>query len=292
MNDADFPPPAEQTDERYRHWLRRCEPRGASNYDAHQALDNLAAPEPAIQAIDGDLYTAYVYDHPFDPLYNVVIDHRDWVEDLSFDRDDVADHEQGDGVLRRWLEDRTDPTPRPLHISPSFEPTRLDAEEAILAHLLNHTDGIEAFQWLPAETFTSDLRQAVYQALRELDDYRHAATPETVSRGADYYIRPLTEEEALFRNRPEPAPYVNRLALTRVEPDAAQTAARELHRWDLRQTLNTRASTYLRAEHPDRATAHQHRHPQTPTGSRAQPENLTPRHHQPPASHPPTSRPG
>ncbi len=224
-------------------WLDNCRRRDALNgYDPHQSLDDLATSRPAVYGVDGDRYTAYVYDHPYDELYKVVIDHIDYVEDLSFPRDAVPDNQRGDGVLVRWLNDRTDPSPRPLTAAPSYQRTRLDAEETILACALSHPDRLESLRWVPTGIFTGELRRAAYAALREMQPFDARDDLEALVGQTRRQMQPLTPEQAFFRSEPDPATYLRRLAVTRAQPGAAIEAAYQLSQWDLRESLRTQAA--------------------------------------------------
>jgi hypothetical protein len=226
------------------HWLRLCSNR-ESGRDPHEWLaDLVGGGRRPVYGVDGDQYSPYVHDHPFDPLYSVVIDHLGTVEHVSLSRDDVPDNHRGDGVLERWLADRTDTSPRPLQPAPSREPTRIDTEETILANLIANPEQLNAFRWLPPETFTAELRRAIYTTLRDTDTAGRPLDLDNVIAGAQARITPLTDIEELFRTAPDVAPYLHRLAVTPPDPDAAMTAAAQLHQWDVRQSLSPHAAYY------------------------------------------------
>jgi hypothetical protein len=158
----------------------------------------------------------------------------------------VPDNARGDGVIRAWVEDRTDPSPRPLHPAPSYAPARLDQEEAILAHLLAHPDDLYDLNWLPADVFTADLRHLYLTTMRSLHDGSQAMPVDAVAAGVDATLSQLSPwHRTAVENTSSPQAYLHRTALTPVEPLAAFANAEHLLATDTRLSLVTAATTYV-----------------------------------------------
>lgn len=229
----------------WQHWLSNCWRHDDPLGDPHPFLERLVGGGPTQYGVDGDAYKPYVYDHPFDPFYAVVIDRHDAFEEIKFPRDDVPDNQRGDGVLVRWLNDRLDTAARPLQQAPAYHRTRLDAEEAVLAHLLAHPEDVASLRWLPAATFTGELRRTAYAILHDLHVPGRNSDVNVLINAVRDRMPPLTPEERSYRPALDTGAYLHRLAVTGAEPAAAMAIAAELHEWDLRQSLRTQAAFHL-----------------------------------------------
>lgn len=148
------------------------------------------------------------------------------------------------GQALKWVEGRGGAARGPLAAPPVPEPPRAWLEDIVLARLLRHPDetpGVREF--LPPDTFTSDVRYDVYAAMTML-----AAGDEAYSLDAVHgeimrmlrYVPPCEMARYGGGQVPSPGAYLSRLAQTQASQDGAADAITALCRQD--------AGEYVREE--------------------------------------------
>lgn len=224
-------------------YANRC--RNEAPGELHDIVEGVAPRHVHRYGIDGGLYSAYIYDHPHDPLYMAVVDYPGYVDDLSFSRPPVGVSERGDRPIHAWVTDRMDRRPLPLHPSGANEPSRLE-RETVLAHLIAHPDQLGAVRdWLPADTFTSDLRAVFYENICRLADTGRAVNITSVAAGVDADLARLSPQyRSDILATSSPHAYLNRLALTPSDPARAVMSAYELINDDLALTARSISAAY------------------------------------------------